>query len=125
MLARLPAFPGIIAAFGDLQRLVEHDDRVLLALLDNERKSQSWLREKMPSAFLICHAPDEANHSLASIAGFPLPAEEGSHCQETLAPRERQIAGTNGVRCCRQSPGRGQFGLVISDRTGRVARLLP
>ena len=38
MLARLAAFPGIIAAFGDLQGLAEHGDRVLLPLLSDERK---------------------------------------------------------------------------------------
>jgi hypothetical protein len=51
MLARLSAFPGIIATLGDLERLAEHRDRILLAVLGNERKAQSWLREKMPSAF--------------------------------------------------------------------------
>src|SRR5579859_1020937 len=51
MLARLAAFPGIIATLGDLERLAEHRDRVVVVLLGNERKTQSWLREKMPSAF--------------------------------------------------------------------------
>jgi hypothetical protein len=51
MLARLAAFPGIVAALGDLQRLAEHRDRVIRAVLGNERKAQGWLREKMPSAF--------------------------------------------------------------------------
>ena len=51
MLARLAAFPGIIAALGDLKRLAEYRDRVVLAVLGNEREAQSWLREKMPSAF--------------------------------------------------------------------------
>ena len=51
MLARLAVFPGIIAALGDLKRLAEHRDRVVGAVLGNERKAQSWLREKMPSAF--------------------------------------------------------------------------
>jgi hypothetical protein len=51
MLAHRAAFPGIIAAFGDLKRLAEHSDRVRLVMLGNERKGQSWLREKMPSAF--------------------------------------------------------------------------
>jgi hypothetical protein len=50
MLARLSAFPGIIATLGDLERLAEHRDRVVVALLGHERKAQSWLREKMPSA---------------------------------------------------------------------------
>ena len=50
MLARLSAAPSIIAALGDLQRLAEHRDRVVTAVLGNERKAQSWLREKMPSA---------------------------------------------------------------------------
>src|SRR2546430_10858092 len=51
MLARLAASPGIIATLRDLKRLAEHRDRVLLTVLCNERKGQSWLREKMPSAF--------------------------------------------------------------------------
>jgi Fe-S-cluster-containing dehydrogenase component len=41
----------IIAALGDLKRLAEHRDRVVMAVLGKERKAQSWLREKMPSAF--------------------------------------------------------------------------
>ena len=51
MLARLSAAPGVIAALGDLQRLAEYRDRVVLAVLGNKREAQSWLREKMPSAF--------------------------------------------------------------------------
>ena len=51
MLARLSDFPGIIAALGDLKRLAEHRDRVVMAVLGKEWKAQSWLREKMPSAF--------------------------------------------------------------------------
>src|SRR5690242_19121816 len=51
LLARLSALPGIITTLGDLERLAEHRDRVVVALLGNERKAQSWLREKMPSAF--------------------------------------------------------------------------
>jgi len=51
MLARPSAFPGIIATLGDRERLAEHGDRVLLAVLGNEWEAQSWLREKMPSAF--------------------------------------------------------------------------
>ena len=51
MLARLSAFPGIIATLGDLERLAEHRDRVVVVVLGNEWKAQSWLREKMPSAF--------------------------------------------------------------------------
>ena len=38
MLARLSAFPGIIAALGDLQCLAQQGDRVLLTVLSNERK---------------------------------------------------------------------------------------
>ncbi len=38
MLARLSAFPGIIATLGDLERLAEHRDRILLAVLSNEGK---------------------------------------------------------------------------------------
>ena len=51
MLARLSAFPGKIATLGDLERLAEHRDRVVVVVLGNKRKAQSWLREKMPSAF--------------------------------------------------------------------------
>ena len=51
MLARFSAVPGIIATLGDLERLAEHRDRVVVVVLGNERKAQSWLREKMPSAF--------------------------------------------------------------------------
>jgi hypothetical protein len=51
MLARLSVLPGIITALGDLKRFAEHRDRIPLALLGNKRKGQSWLREKMPSAF--------------------------------------------------------------------------
>lgn len=51
MLARLAAFPGIIAALRDLQCLAEYRDRVVSTVLGNEGKAQSWLREKMPSAF--------------------------------------------------------------------------
>ena len=51
MLDRLSAFPGIIVTLGDLERLAEHRDRVLLAVLSYEWKAQSWPREKMPSAF--------------------------------------------------------------------------
>jgi hypothetical protein len=41
---------GIIATLGDLERLAEHRDRVVVVVLGNERKDQSWLHEKMPSA---------------------------------------------------------------------------
>ena len=51
LLAWFAVFPGILAACRDLQRLAEHRDWVLLTMLGKERKSQSWLREKMPSAF--------------------------------------------------------------------------
>ncbi len=43
MLARLSAFPGIIATLGDLERLAEHRDRILLAVLSNERKGPASL----------------------------------------------------------------------------------
>ncbi len=39
MLARLSAFPGIIATLGDFERLAEHCDRILLAVLGNEREA--------------------------------------------------------------------------------------
>jgi hypothetical protein len=51
MRARLSTFPGIIATLGDFECLAEHLDRVVVVLLGNERKTQSWLCEKMPSAF--------------------------------------------------------------------------
>jgi hypothetical protein len=51
MLGNLPVFPGIIATLGNLKRLAEQGDRVLVAVLCNELKLQSWPREKMPIAF--------------------------------------------------------------------------
>jgi hypothetical protein len=50
MVARLSVLPGIVAADRDLKRLAEHRNRVLVAVLSNERKDQGWVREKMPSA---------------------------------------------------------------------------
>ena len=61
MLGSLPAFPSIVAAFGDLKREAEQRDRVLLALLGDELKFHSWPREKLRDAlFLRYHAPDES-----------------------------------------------------------------
>ena len=51
VLARLTVQPGVIATLGNLKRLAEDTDGILLAVLRNERKGQSWLREKMPRAF--------------------------------------------------------------------------
>src|SRR5713226_1665818 len=51
VLGSLPAFPGIIAALGNLKRFAEQRDRVLLAVLCNELKFHTWPREKMPIAF--------------------------------------------------------------------------
>jgi hypothetical protein len=39
MLARLSSAPGIIATLGDFERLAEHGDRILLAVLGNEREA--------------------------------------------------------------------------------------
>jgi hypothetical protein len=41
VLARLAVTPSIVATFGDLKRLAEQPDRVLLTMLCNERKGQS------------------------------------------------------------------------------------
>src|SRR5258708_19582048 len=51
MLARLSAFPGIIATLGDLERLAEHRDRVVVVLLCHERKAHSSLLGKSPTPF--------------------------------------------------------------------------
>ena len=52
LLARLSAVPGRLATLGDRERLAEHRERGVVAVLGQERKAQSWLRENMPSAFL-------------------------------------------------------------------------
>jgi hypothetical protein len=53
LLANLPASPGILAAFGDLEGLAEHRDRVLLAVLCNERKAASaGCARRYPALFL-------------------------------------------------------------------------
>src|SRR5690348_5377869 len=51
MLAGRTASPSIIATARDLKGVAEHADWVVLTLLRNEGKGQSWLREKIPSAF--------------------------------------------------------------------------
>src|SRR5579875_2353985 len=45
-----PMLPGIIATLGHVQRLAEQRDRILLAVLGDERELHSWPREKMPIA---------------------------------------------------------------------------
>ncbi len=58
MLGRLSVFPGILATLRHLKGLAEHGDGIVVALLCDEGKGESWPREKMPSAFLIYHVLD-------------------------------------------------------------------
>jgi len=66
MLARLPAFPGIIATLGDLKCLAAHRDRVVMAVLGQERKAKAaGCARRCPALFLEYHAPDAGSPPLA------------------------------------------------------------
>jgi hypothetical protein len=64
MLRWVPIFPAIIAALRNFKSFAEDRDRGVILVLCNKLIFYSWLREKMPIAFLVCHAPDEEDHSL-------------------------------------------------------------
>src|SRR5512135_1004584 len=90
MLAHRAALPSVVAAFGDLKRLAEYRDGVLLRVLRNERKGQSWLREKMPSAFFnmsrSCRVTSSSRLRRRSSSScwvwWPLPGNACSPCSE-------------------------------------------
>src|SRR2546423_6466329 len=46
----LAAFPGIIAALGNLQRTTHDRDGILMPMFSNELIFHCWPREKMPMA---------------------------------------------------------------------------
>ena len=69
MLARLSANPCILATLGDLERLAEHRDRVVIAVLGNERKAKAaGCARRCPALFLGYPAPGAEPQPLASNA---------------------------------------------------------
>jgi hypothetical protein len=125
VLGTLPVFPGVIAALGNLQRLAEQRDRVLVAVLCQELELQSWPREKMPIAFLGYHAPVVGDPLPASSGEFPLLEAFDGHCLEMLARPAPRTADTNDGAYCRQYPDRAQCVLTASDSIVQVGLLLP
>jgi hypothetical protein len=111
VLTRFAAPPSIVATFGNLKCLAEQPDRVLLALLCNERKGQSWPREKMPSASDRTSAEYQAY-----LSSWQAAASTSALCSRgLLAYRDHLLHAF-----CSEDGSRGCFSLFfISSSLGR------
>jgi hypothetical protein len=116
-------FPGVIAAYRNVQGLAEQLNGIILTLLCDELKFYTRLRKKMPIAFLIHRAPAARVHFLALSGGFLPPLEEDAHFQEKHLSRVRLRGDTNGSACCPVSPGRVPLGTAIFRCFATDARL--
>src|SRR5690242_7552173 len=81
--AGFTASPVVIPAHAHLQDPAHGTHRIEFRVLLNKGVAQSWLREKMASAFLLYRAPDVRAHFSGVSGAVPPPMLVGCRCLET------------------------------------------
>ncbi|HEY1352148.1 MAG TPA: hypothetical protein VGF67_21215 [Ktedonobacteraceae bacterium] len=76
--------PVVRAAHTDGEHPTQHADGIPFRMLFQKEIPQTWLREKMASAFFRCHAPDTKFPLPVVTGAIPLQQRADAHGQERL-----------------------------------------